>query len=198
VIPDFEPRWLLRFRYPAQRLRQLRVVQTAAGEPDQWSVSEFRIFRGEAELSREPNWKLRARPNPWDVQLAFDNSPVTRWRSWRTLYPGMYVAVEFGSPEITDSVLLECAHDQYKIRLKLEGMDEAGKWRTLADAPVESEGAGRNGLRRAAAEEAKARGIQYVLVYNYDFSAEDLLKNGKLWGATLLGEHNGARLYRFD
>jgi hypothetical protein len=197
-IEQFEPRWLQRFRYPAQPLRQIRVVQTASGEPDQWSVAEFRIFHGQTELPRTPDWKLRAKPNPWDVQLAFDSSPVTRWRSWQTLYPGMYLAVEFGAPQISDSTLLECSHDQYKIRLKLEGMDDTGKWKTLADAPEQSEGGPMLGLRRAAAEEAKARGIDYLLIYDFDYGAADFMNNARSWGLTLLGEHNGARLYRLD
>ena len=198
MIELFEPRWLLRFRYPAQPLKRIRVVQTAANAPDQWSVAEFRIFRGEAELPRAPDWRLRAHPNPWDVQLAFDNSPVTRWRSWQSLYPGMYVDVEFAAPQVTDSVLLECSHDQWKIRLKLEGLDDTGKWKTLAVAPEQSEGKPLAGLRRAAAEEVKALGIAYILVYDFDYRADDFTKNAPSWGATLLGEHNGARLYRLD
>jgi hypothetical protein len=198
IIPDYQARWLLRFRYPAQPLRQIRVVQTAWGAPDQWSIGEFRIFRGPSELPRAADWKLRARPNPWDVQLAFDNSPVTRWRSWQTLYPGMFVAVEFGSPQITDSVLLECGHGQYKIKLKLEGMDETGKWKTLAAAPETAEGPEPSGLRRAAAEEIKARGIDYLLMYDDDYASEDLKKNFKLWGVTLLSAFKGTRLYRID
>ncbi len=197
LLPDFRPEWRLRFRYPAQPFKELRVTQTATGAPDQWSVAEFRIFRGGAELSRAPDWKLRARPNPWDVQLAFDNSPVTRWKSWETIHPGMSLSVEFAAPEISDSVLLECSHDQYKIRLELEGMDAAGKWTKLG-APEQSRAEPQGGLRRAAAEEVKARGIDYILIYDYDFASQDFIKNARLWGATPLGEHEGARLYRFD
>jgi hypothetical protein len=198
LIDSFEPRWLLRFRYPARPLRRIRAVQTATGAPDMWSIAEFRIFRGETELPRASSWKLRAKPNPWDVQLAFDNSLVTRWRSWETLRPGMYVEVEFAAPETTDSVMLETAHDQWKIRLKLEGMDDTGKWQTLAAAPEQSEGKPLVGLRRAAADEVKALGIDYLLVYDFDYRADDFTKNARSWGATLLGEHNGARLYRLD
>ncbi len=198
MISDFQPRWLLRFRYPAQSLRQIRVVQTATGEPDQWSIGEFRIFHGGQELSRSADWKLRARPNPWDVQMAFDNNPVTRWRSWESIHPGMYVSVEFGAPQISDSTLLECAHDQYKIRLRLEGMDESGQWKTLAAEPQTSEAPEPPGLRRAAADEVKARGVDYLLIYDGDFADDDLRKNAVLWRTALLGEHNGARLYRFE
>jgi len=132
------------------------------------------------------------------VQMAFDNSLATRWRTWQTLYPGMYLAVEFAKPELSDSVLLECAHDQYKIRLKLEGMDEAGQWKQLAAEPEASDGRQQFGLRRAAAEEIKARGIDYLLIYDFDYGAEDFKTKAKLWGATQLGEHNGARLYRLN
>jgi hypothetical protein len=192
-----EPRRRLRFAYPAQPLRQLRVVQTAAGSSGQWSVSEFHIFRGAAELARAPDWKLRARPNPWDVQLAFDNSPITRWRSWQQLYPGMYIAVEFGKPEISDSVLLEGPFE-WAVRLRLEGMDPAGSWKMLAGAPEESVGLLPSGLRRAAVEEVKTRGIEYFLVYDTDWFAEDYKTKSKLWGFNLLGEYKGARLYRLE
>jgi hypothetical protein len=179
-------------------LRQIRVVQTAAGWPDAWSVAEFRIFHGDTELPRAPDWKLRATPNPWDVQMAFDNSPVTRWRSWQALYPGMSMSVEFGAPEVSDSVLLECAHDQYKIQLKLEGMDESGKWKTLAAAPEQSDAPERFGFRRAVIDEIKRRGVNYFLTYESDYGETDFRNKSALWGLTLLAEQSGARLYRLD
>jgi hypothetical protein len=198
VLGYLEPNWRLKFQYPSQRLRRIRAVQTASGTTDQWSVTELRIFRGDVELPRAPSWKLRASPNPWGVQLAFDNSPVTRWRSWQTLYSGMYVAVEFGEPERSDAVILECTHDQYTVRVKLEGMDEAGKWKTLADAPQTSDAPNQFGLRRAAIEEVKQRGVGYLLMYDFDYGAKEFQEKYALWGVTLLGENNGARLYRLD
>jgi hypothetical protein len=35
-------------------------------------------------------------------------------------------------------------------------------------------------------------------MYDFDFGAEDFKTKYRVWGATLIGEHNGARLYRFD
>jgi len=197
LIISQEPRRQLRFRYPAQMLRQIRVVQTASDVSHQWSVSEFRIFHGKAELPRAPDWKLRAKPNPWDAQLAFDNSPATRWRSWQSLYSGMYVTVEFGQPETSDSVLLESAYE-WEVQLKLEGMGPAGNWRTLAGAFEASEGLLPPRLRRKAVQELKARGVEYFLAYDFDWYAEDYKTKSKLWGMTLLGEASGARLYRLD
>ncbi|MEO7649795.1 MAG: hypothetical protein ABIZ80_04960 [Bryobacteraceae bacterium] len=198
MIPDYLPKWYLRFRFPAEPLRAVRVVQTARAEPDQWSVGEMRIFRGAKELERAPEWRLRASPNPWDVQLAFDNSPVTRWRSWQTIYPGMSLAVDFGKPEAIDSVLLEAAHDQYKIKVRLEGQTGGGNWKPLSAAPESAEAAVDAGYRRGAVEELKARGITHLLVFPADFGAADFRNRGNAWGITMLGEHNGSVLYSLD
>ena len=44
VAPEYAPTWRLRFGFPRQTLRGLRVVQTNRGE-DTWSIHEFRIYR---------------------------------------------------------------------------------------------------------------------------------------------------------
>lgn len=198
LLPDFAPTWHLRFRFPSQPLRGIRVVQTASGVPDLWSVGELRVFDGNRELPREPGWRLRAHPNPWDVQLAFDNSPVTRWRSWQSLFSGMFLDVDFGGVRTAGSVLVECSHDQSKIKLKLEGRDAGGAWRPLAAAPEESDAPPLLGLRRAATRELKWNGIDYLLIFQNDFGAEDFRSNAPLWGITEVREHRGARLYRID
>ena len=83
MFRDFQPTRILTFQFPPRELRRVRVVQTASVPEAQWSVAELRVFAGGRELPRDPDWRLTAHPNPWDVQLAFDNSPVTRWRSWQ-------------------------------------------------------------------------------------------------------------------
>ena len=196
LIPELNANWLLRFRFPAQTLRQVRVVQTALGRPDYWSVSEFRVLAGDRELPRAPQWRLRARPNPWEVQMAFDDSIVTRWSSGETIRPGMFIEVDFGRPETVDQVLLECTHDQFQIRLKLEGQDAAGHWKPLAGAPEERDGPAILNLRRAATAEMKYRGIGYLLVFDSDFRADDYRDRAHMWGIELVGQARGARLYR--
>ncbi len=94
-------------------------------------------------------------------------------------------------------MLLECA-TEWHVRLKLEGMDPAGKWNPLAAAPEVSEGLLPVGLRRRAVEELKARGIRYFLAYDGDWYDDDYKSKAKQWGFTQVGEWNGARLYRLD
>ncbi len=198
LIPDLQPVEGLRFRFPETPLRRLRVVQTASGESDQWSVTELRVLRGGRELARDGRWRLRAHPNRWDVQLAFDNSPVTRWRSWRAIEPGMFLEVDFGRLESADEVLLERSPDQYKAHNRLDGLDASGRWRTLAAAGEPLTLPKKSGLRRAAVEEVKRSGIKYLLVFDEDFGAGDFLGNFGLWRIKPVSERAGARLYRID
>ena len=58
------------------------------------------------------------------------------------------------------------------------------------DAPVPP------GLRRAATDQLKRRGIDYLLVFDGEFGADDLWGNAGLWGIQQVGEYKGARLYR--
>lgn len=192
------PTWALDFRFPAAALRAIRVVQDASGAPDIWSVSELRLFRNGAELARSPGWRLHAHPYPWDVTLAFDNSPVTRWRSWQSLQAGMSLEVDFGRPESVDRALVQCAHDQYKIELHLEGEDESGLWHRIAKSPAQSDIPPMQGLRRMATQELKARGTSYLLIEDSSPFAKDFRVNRAVWGLTPLDSRGPARLYRID
>ena len=128
--------------------------------------------------------------------MAFDNSPVTRWSSAQTIEPGMSVEVDFGRAETVDGVLLECSHDQWKVRVRLEGQDASGQWRQLAAEPETQDRPPIMGLRRAATGELKLRGIRYILMYDGDFGASDFRKKAALWNMEFAGEARDARLYR--
>jgi hypothetical protein len=193
--PDYEPTWRLRFSFPRQPLRAIRVVQTNTG-PDLWSIHELLVFDGAGELPREPRWRLNARPYPWGIGDAFDGQLITFWECGERLRPGQFVEVDFNEVEPADSVLIETAPNQWGIRLKLEGQCASGQWKLLAAEPQASDAPVPPGLRRAAAEELKRRGIDYLLVFDGEFGADDLHRNAGLWGIRQVGEDKGARLYR--
>jgi hypothetical protein len=110
----------------------------------------------------------------------------------------MEMSVEFPQPVESDGVLLESAHDQYQIKLKLEGMDESGAWKTLSEAAEASDIPPRLGLRRAASFEAKQRGIDYLVVFDFDFNAADFRDKARIWGLTPIAEHGGSILYKLE
>ncbi len=195
AFTEYQPTWRLAFRFPEARLSGIRVVETASGD-DLWSIHELRVFDGGSELPRRPGWRLTANPDPWTIQAAFDNSPVTFWRTGEAIHPGMYAAVDFGGLETADSVRVETAPDQWGIRLKLEGLDARGQWRRLGGAPEIGTVAPPLGLRRAAAEEAHRRGVDYLVVFDDEPGAADYRLHRASWGTEEVGRADGARLYK--
>ena len=192
MIQERGPIGRQRFRFKPRKLRQVRVVQTAPANADLWSVAEFRVLHNGRELPRADTWRLRSKPNPWEVQMAFDNNSITRWRSYEGVKPGMFMEVDFGREEEVDEVLLESSRDQYKIRLRLED----GNGGVLVAEPEEYEIPVPLGLRRAAIDEILLKGYEYMVVWPSDFGAQDYRRNAEIWGIKEIAERNQLRLYQ--
>ena len=198
MFRDFQPTRVLTFQFPQRELRKMRVVQTASVPEGQWSVSELRVFANGRELPRDREWRLTAHPNPWDVQLAFDNSPVTRWRTWQPPSPGMYLEIDFARYQKLDSVIVESSGDASATKIKLEGLADDGKWTTIAAALNESVRPSRVSLRQAATAELKSRGIRYLLITDDNIGANDFQLYSKLWGMKMVAQRGTARLYYIE
>jgi hypothetical protein len=199
ALPEDAPTSRVHFSFARQPLRAIRVVQTAnpvGPGPALWKIHELRIFDGDRELPRRPEWRLRARPYAWGIQNAFDNSPVTFWISGDRLRPGMYVQVEFGREENVNAVDIETTPDQWQARMILEGQAARGEWKTIASAPEQTEESRPLGLRRAVASELKRRGIDYLLILDQNAGADELRRNREPWEVRLVGTAKGARLYQ--
>ncbi|HEY2016958.1 MAG TPA: hypothetical protein VGH38_25815 [Bryobacteraceae bacterium] len=194
-VPEYAPTWALRFAFERQPLRSLRVVQTNSGG-DSWSIHDLRIFDGAAELPRDSGWRLTARPNPWGIGNIMDDRPLSFWMASDTLRPGQLVQMDFPSEQVADSVLIRAAPNQYGIRLELQGSDAFRDWHLLAAEPEIGDLPPPPNLRRAAARELKRRGIDYLLLFDGEFGAEDVDRHTDLWGVSRAGEYKGAKLYQ--
>jgi hypothetical protein len=197
LAAHYQPAGRMRFRFPAGTYTALRVIQTK-GDLADWAVNELRFYLGAQELDRSPRWRLRANPNPWDVQMAFDNAPVTPWRARQRVFPGMFIEADFRQPERLDSALIECACDTDNLSLRLEGRNEKGDWQALSAQPERLRTAVPPGLRRQATAEIKALGADYLLVHDSDYYAADIRSLAALWGLRLAGHRPGGRLYRIE
>jgi hypothetical protein len=191
-----QPTRRITFTFPEKQVRRLRVLQTGVGAPlEEFKAHELRFFSNGVELPRDPSWKLQAWPNPWDVQLAFDNSPATRWRSWETAYPGMYIDADFGKNQSVDEVRLDTSFDYANLRFEVQSM-ESGKWVKIAsdqdtkiiDAPVS--------IRWWASRELHARGLDYIVMQDTDWGAEDMREDPESWGFVVVAKGYGARIYK--
>ena len=195
-----QPRKLWMCSFPERRVCRLRVVQTGTTKirEEQWDVHELRFFDAGVELPRLPEWRLQAHPNPWGVQLAFDNSEATRWRSWETLHPGMNIEVDFGREQPVDQVRVELSDLDWRVRMRVEAMDANGLWKQLPAReelrPKQNEGS----VRRAAAFELRAHGVDYLLLKDTDFGAKDIAENPAAWGMTRLVHESAASLYEVN
>jgi F5/8 type C domain/Dolichyl-phosphate-mannose-protein mannosyltransferase len=195
IFGQLQANRVLAFQIPRHDLRKVRVVQTANAQDLSWGIAELRILEGGRELPRTPEWRLKAHPNPWDVQMAFDNSPVTRWRSWQRAEPGMFVEVDFGHVQAVDAVKIETSDDASQTNVQLEGMDPDGKWTTLSKTAQETPSHAAGNLRRTATAELKLRGIRYVMVQRDDPRWDDFQAYSKVWGLKLIGQSGPGRLY---
>jgi Dolichyl-phosphate-mannose-protein mannosyltransferase len=185
------------FKFPARSAQRVRVLQTAVGAKwEEFKVHELRFFFNGAELPRDPSWKLKAWPNPWDVQMAFDNSPATRWRSWETASPGMYIETDFGKYQLLDEVRLDTSNDSFSIRLQIEAMDKSGEWVKVASDPHDETIPAPADIRRWASRELHARGINYIVVRDTDFGSDDMREDTGSWGFKEIAKGYGARIYK--
>jgi hypothetical protein len=192
-----QPRKLWTCSFPERHVRRLRVVQTGAGKipEEQWDVHELRFFHAGVELPRLPEWRLRARPNPWGVQMAFDNSEATRWRSWEALHPDMSIDVDFGREQPVDQVRVELSDIDWNVRMRVEAMDANGMWTPLPAHEELRQMYYAGSVRRAAGYELHSHGVDYILLKDTDWGAKDIADDPASWGMTRLVHESGASLY---
>ncbi|HWZ33903.1 MAG TPA: glycosyltransferase family 39 protein [Bryobacteraceae bacterium] len=185
------------FRVPDQRTQHIRVVQTAQGKKlEEWNVHELRFYSRGVEVPRSSAWRIRAWPNPWEIQYAFDNSDATRWRSWQTGQPGMFIEVNFGDVEEVDEIRMFSSIDyHWDIRFEVQ-TGSAGKWTKVTDSFEETPAKPRGYMPRAATYELYAHGIRYILVDDAHRLADAFFDNPEGWGIELVARAASTSLYR--
>ena len=186
VSESMQPLWNLRFTFAPRKLSHLRIVQTGASADAIWSVGEARFFHQENEVNPV---SASAHPFPWDIGLALDRNPVTRWRSWESIHPGMTLDFDFNVPTPLDRVELYCSHDQGRIEVHLDGIDAHLE---------ETDGHPMGDLRRLATRTVKARGIGYLMIGKDYPAAADMQADPARWGLRLASQEEAGRLYEIQ
>jgi hypothetical protein len=195
------PRLIWKFQLAGSKtVRRFKIEQTFATKvpEEQWSVTEVRVLRDGSELPRASGWRLTAQPNPWDIQMAFDNSPVTRWRSWETARPGMFVEVDFGQTETITEIVVETSWDNPNCRVRLLVDSGDGRWQDAGVTASMEERSVKYWMRREATLELLERGVGYLLFTPDEYPGKELGEAPKEWGVTQIGEEGGARLFRIE
>jgi hypothetical protein len=186
IHEDKQPLWDWRFTFSARPLGRVRVLQNAANNDVMWSIGEARFFDGAEEANPS---HADAKPFPWTIGMALDHNPVTRWRSWEPIRPGMHVDFDFEIPVTLDRVDLYCSRDAAGIDMKLDGID----------ARVEKiEGMPTGDLRRLATRTIQARGVDFLLIGDDFLAAADIAADPAQWGLHEIANEDRTRLYRIQ
>ena len=154
----------------------------------------MRVYLAGVEVPRQSEWRVSARPNGVDAPRAFDNSEVTSWSTGQT----GYLEEDFYNTVQLDSVVLVSPPDQPGHTLRLEGLGTDGNWRTVTAQPETALHWALPGLRRAAIQELKSLGFDYVVARLDEGAGVDMHRYPSFWGITILREVDGACVYRLD
>ncbi len=196
------------FPLPHEGVKEIRVVQEAGDKVLMWNVDEIQLRLGGKLLPVSPAWRLNASPNPWDVRAAFDGKLATRWRSWDSLRPGMFISVDFGGsdggatqkPDSVDVILDDrewatLGEGVWAAQISLDVLTGDGRHtrvlpRVTEDPPVD--------LRREAAEALKEGGIHYLLINQGDWQDGEFLQTPEAWNMHAVATGARATLFRLD
>jgi hypothetical protein len=195
MVPGLRPGRVTDFCFPPSLLTGLRVVRKGSPDARMWHVSELRLFAANTPIGPEARWQFLADPNPWDARLAFDNNLVTRWQSWQSATPGMWLGVRFAEPKRIDRARVLTASNAPRVEMALQGMDAQGHWSDLPSRASEASEPVTDDLRAAAVRALWDRGIRYLLVSPGVLGANEFCENAAAWGIRQIGESDGTRLY---
>jgi len=198
--PALQPTRLYTFKFPSAVAQRVRLVMDGTSATDRWSVSELRVFADQAELQRNPQWRLTASSSPWDVALAFDNSAVTRWASNEPYHPGMFLQIDFGRSVILDQLTAQCTPDQGQLAMHVELEVSPAHWQTAPGAAVITDIPRPGNLRGAAIKEVERNHIRWLLVHDLETErgAGDFFRYQKLWGIRLAATSGAYKLYALE
>ncbi len=188
VEKDRQPLWNLRFTFAPREMQSIAFEQRNRTDSDTWSIGEVKFFRAGAEV-RPVIRQATAVPFPWDAWLAVDGNPLTRWKSWEWIRPGMRWSATFAAPTVLDRVELRCAHDQWAIDVHPVGFE--AKLEKL-DGPAYGD------LRGLAARTVKAHGVQYLLTDSNSPLDGEFHRDWNAWHLKPIGQRDGASLWRIE
>ena len=183
--------------FPELKARQLRVIQNGRAKDvaTMWNIDEIRLWSGGARVLPDRSWRLDASSYPWDLGFAFDGVEGTRWRSWETMAPGMWVEIRFETPQSMDRIEVDSVDGQWDGDLTLSILTESGQWLQPAGAwrvnpPFDT--------RKNATRELKREGIHFVVVPKLPHLDRVLTSDPSVWGMRAVAASREATLYRID
>lgn len=184
------------FRFASCKLRSIRIEQTAGDNHQIWQVADVHFFSNAHELRPAPAWRLSSKPNPWDVQLAFDGNPVTMWESWEHVRSGMYLEARFNEPLPVDCVQVDSPPDQAPVKMIVKGQLPEGEVATLATTDIVESIASPPDFRKKVTAALREMGYTHVVLSSKQACCyQEVHSDPAGWGMTLVAERAGYALF---
>lgn len=196
VSPDEKPIVRRRYSFRPVHTDAVRLVSESKHDEDV-RVSEVRFFDGSQELTRNSKWRLTASDDPWEVQLAFDNNPVSYWSSGTSSKQGMTIEVRFGAPQEITGIVVEQPSSQRDWPISFLAASDR-HWERIQDQNEQADLTAPDNIRRVAAAAMKASGVEWILIRDGDHGAEDLRQRAPYWGAVPIAHERDFRLYKLE
>jgi hypothetical protein len=187
VRAEWAPRemWGLRIRMPQ-------------ASPVEWLIHEIELLAGDDEMLPRPQWQLRAKPNVWELPLAFDGSLATRWRTWEPIRAGMYVEADFDRAQTLSGAVLTSPNAFHPPPFEFYGRQRDG-WHMLTTHPTVT-GRPLGDVRMTAARAIRGAGFHYVLADNGNggngFLGAAMLGHEAEWGLEKAADYGPIVLFR--
>ena len=186
--------WHRDIRFAAVSTSKMR-LQPASKTENESRIGELRFFDGDTEIMRSPEWRLTASRNPWEVQLAFDNDPLSWWTSGQVADFKTWIEVDFPQPVRIDRITVDQIEDQRWLQLQPVA-DVAGRWTPLKTDETGALSPPAPDLRMRLKDELKSMGIRWILIRDGGIGADDFRTKSPWWGIQQIAETNGYRLWK--
>jgi hypothetical protein len=165
----------------------------AADMPSPWAIHQMEVKRGHVRIvDRSTRW-VSASKLPWEVPLALDTNPVSRWWTGQPAQRGDYLQIDYTQPVTADSIhLLTPTPSQLRIEVCNRGL-----W---TNVPVRTSNVPELNLRPAAVQMLKQAGITHILTpasfEGIGVLGERLVNTADDWGLEVVGNLHAVYLLK--
>ena len=173
-------------------------VRVTQSYPADWCIHDMMLLSGEYRIFNSPQWRLRARPNVWEVPLALDENQATCWRTWEPVRAGMSVEADFDHAQVLSGAVMTSHTPIYHVPFEFYGRGPDG-WRLLSDRP-DVVLKPLPDLRLAASRAIRNAGFSYILAATGDegngLLGAAIAGHEAEWGLEKAGYAGRVSLYR--
>ena len=200
IEPDFFVERITHVKLPQPaEMTGLRLEQTNSHETSWWEIGEIELLRNHQPVTAR-EMKATADIFPFTAHRMVDGDPLTVWRSWQPIIPGVVEAIFEPAVEV-DQVDLRIPRGQHFPRYRFSWRDSSGGWHAFEPAISEEYCETSELERKQQAYSALRRlGIEYLISNvedgGHNIVAKPIEQDPASWGLEEIWRGGPHRIYR--